>query len=122
MIRLPVPPSSNHYWRDRVMKSRTGQHVVQRYKTREARRYQAAVHNLALAAGCRPVEKPRQVIVRLVWYREARRGDLDNRLKVILDAMEGVMYDNDSQIKRIYAHREEDPKDPRVEVAVEVAA
>jgi Holliday junction resolvase RusA-like endonuclease len=105
-----------------TLSRRNGRHVVQRYKTKEARDYQAAVKDAARAAGFRPIKKPRSIIVRLAWYREARRGDLDNRLKVVLDALQGAMYDNDSQIAAIYAHRREDPRDPRIEVSVEPAA
>ena len=118
-LTLPVPPSANLYWRDRVLRTKTGEYVVQRYKTAEAREYQELVANTAFGS-CRMIPKPRDVVLRLTWYREAKRGDLDNRLKVILDALQGTAYENDSQIAEIHAFREEDKAKPRVELEVGV--
>ena len=38
------------------------------------------------------------VSVEFKVYRPAKRGDLDNFLKVMLDGMQGTMYKNDKQI------------------------
>lgn len=99
-IELPVPPSANMYWRDRaVVRKGGGKPFVQRYLTKEAVDYKATVKVMAWNAGWRiPIPRPTEVAVSLVWYRKARRGDLSNRLKVLEDALEGVAYENDSQI------------------------
>ena len=119
-LTLPVPPSANLYWRDRVQRLGDGRHIVQRYKTGEARQYQVLVSQTALAAGYRPVKLPQPVVIRVTWFREAKRGDLDNRLKVLLDAIQGTVYENDSQVVEIHAYREEDKARPRVELEVGV--
>lgn len=51
-------------------------------------------------------------------YRKAKRGDLDNFLKCLLDGMQGVMYKNDKQIVELVARRHDDKLNPRVEVKV----
>jgi len=44
---------------------------------------------------------------------------LDNTLKVLLDALNGCAWVDDSQVVELHALRLEDPADPRVEVRVE---
>jgi crossover junction endodeoxyribonuclease RusA len=112
MLELAVPPTANLYWR----LGRDGKP----HKTKTARDYQRATFVRAFSAGWRPIKAPRGVAVLFRWYRVNKAGgDLDNRLKVILDALEGTAYDNDRQICKIDAERFEDPDRPRVEIAVE---
>lgn len=92
VIKLPFPPSANRYWR--VFRGRA-------VKSPEARQYQANVR--ALATGHRPLTG--RVSVELRFIRPARRGDLDNRLKVLLDALKGVAYLDDKQVTRILAEQ-----------------
>jgi Holliday junction resolvase RusA-like endonuclease len=102
---LPYPPSANRYWR--TFRNRT---VV----SEEARKYKALVKvELAtwpLLAG------PVALIAHL--YRPQRSGDLDNRLKVLGDALNGVAWSDDSQVVEIHAYRHDDKARPRVEVDV----
>lgn len=50
---------------------------------------------------------------------DARKRDVTNLPKGILDALEGVMYDNDHQVTSLHVWRAEvDREDPRVEVSV----
>lgn len=58
------------------------------------------------------------VIVRIRVYRKRRHGDLDNILKALLDALNGVAYRDDSQVVEIHAQRFDDPRAPRVEIMV----
>ena len=108
-IVLPVPPSSNRYWRH----NRGVIHV-----STEGLRYRADVGKLCSGARMKPFEG--DVVLRLTWYRKAKQGDLDNRLKQCLDAMQGYMYSNDSQIAEIRLRRHEDKLKPRL--VVECAA
>lgn len=110
-VILPYPPSSNRYWR--VFRGRP---VV----SSEARAYRQQAAALAVAAGVTPITGP--VAVRLEVYRPARRGDLDNSLKVLLDSLRGVAYHDDSQIVQLTATRHEDPRNGRVVVSIEPAA
>lgn len=107
MLILPVPPSANRWWR-------LGKGHM--HKSEEARLYQAAV-SVALSRQGGPIRAPRPVSVSIQWYRERKAGDLDKRLGVLLDALQGIVYENDAQVTRIVAERHEaDAEGPRVVV------
>lgn len=102
---LPEPPSANRWWRK--WNNRMVLSVEARaYKLMVERRYTGTPFEGAVA-------------VNICWYRKRRSGDLDKRLGVVLDALQGVAYVNDSQVVRLVAERYDDPKHPRLEVAVE---
>ena len=106
-ITLPFPPSVNRYWRayrGRVCKSA------------DAKAYQEKAGWEAKAAGIQPITG--KVAVTLHFYRPIRRGDLDNRVKVLLDALQGIAYADDNQVNEIHAHQGDDCKNPRVEVCI----
>jgi Holliday junction resolvase RusA-like endonuclease len=107
MYRFPLPPSANKYWRyyrGRVVASA------------EAVNYKTTVRMLARCDGVTPLSGP--VAVRVAVHRERRAGDLDNFLKILIDALQGVFYENDAQIREIHATLQEDRHEPRVEVQV----
>ena len=100
ILRLPEPPSANTYWR----------HVVIRGKatvllSTEARAYRATVATLCTIEGVRPFAG--EVIVHLTWSRKRRAGDLDNRIKQVLDALRGFAYTDDAQVVEIHATRQD---------------
>lgn len=103
---LPYPPSANRYWR--VYRGRA-------VKSPEARAYQ--LETAKRLKGMVPVSGV-QVAVRIDVYRPAKRGDLDNSLKVVLDAIQGFAYLNDKQVRVIIATQHDDKARPRVEVDV----
>jgi len=109
ILTLPVPPSSNRWWRN--VKGRM-------VKSREAREYQETAATLALMSRMELIEKPTEVAVTIHWYREALRGDLDKRYSIMLDALQGIAFENDSQIAEIHAYRSLDRLNPRMEVMV----
>lgn len=107
MHRYPLPPSGNRYWR--VGRGRI-------YPTDEGQNYKATV---AMMARCDRVELlTGPVAVDVAVYRARKSGDLDNFLKILLDAMQGVYYHNDSQVIEIHATLQDDKHAPRVEVSV----
>ena len=106
MLTLPIPPSANKYWR-----TWKGRFLV----SEEARVYKSAVK--ILARGYDPISGNVSLVVHV--FRPRRIGDLDNYLKVLMDSLRGVLYEDDSQVVVIYATRHEDPKNPRVEVSCE---
>jgi Holliday junction resolvase RusA-like endonuclease len=59
------------------------------------------------------------VVVRLDLYRPAKRGDVDNYSKVLLDQLQGRVFADDSQVVELHIVRHDDRVDPRVEVVVE---
>src|SRR3954451_4835420 len=111
-LALPWPPSSNRYWR-----SVPGRGVL---LSAEARRYKEDAGKEVLAAGVRPGDGP--VALTVTLYRPAKRGDLENRLKVLLDALNVIAYRDDSQVVELHAYRLDDKDHPRVEVQIIRAA
>lgn len=105
MLTLPIPPSANRYWR-----SFNGRVVV----SEEARTYKQAVFYLAHDQGCEKIDGG--VSLRIVVYRGRKAGDLDNYIKVLLDALKGILYEDDDQVIEIHAIRRDDKSNPRVEV------
>jgi len=106
-LTLPIPPSANRYWR-----SVGGRVLV----SQEARDYKATAGWMAKAQGCDMATG--EVTVHVDVFRPQRRGDLDNYLKILLDAMAGILWADDDQITGIVAHRYDDKDDPRVEIVV----
>lgn len=101
---IPVPPSANRYWR--VANNRI---IV----TDEARNYKQEVFYKLKNI----VEPLRQdIAINVTVFRRYKKGDLDNFLKIMLDALQGILYLNDSQIVEIHAFREDDPTKPHVKV------
>lgn len=58
--------------------------------------------------------------VAVTVYREEARGDADNYMKAIGDAMNGIVYFDDAAVRELHVVLEEDPARPRVEVRVEM--
>jgi crossover junction endodeoxyribonuclease RusA len=110
-VTLPVPPSANRYWRT------VNGHPV---KSREARKYRALVDCALLRLPSHQEYDERlRLAVTVRWFRALKSGDLDNRLKVLLDALSGSAYHDDKQIVELHAYRYEDKARPRVEVTIE---
>ena len=71
---------------------------------------------------CRPLAKlmTGDLRVTLRIYYASRRPDLDESL--ILDLMQGLIYENDRQVKERHAYWGLDPDNPRAEILVEKIA
>lgn len=106
-ITLDYPPSSNRYWRV------YNNHVV---RSTAATAYIDHVGSICALAGIQPLDG--DVAVTLRVYRPMRRGDLDNRIKIVLDALQGFAYMNDEQVVAIHATRHDDKVNPRVELEI----
>jgi Holliday junction resolvase RusA-like endonuclease len=101
---LGLPPLANRFYR------RCGHRMVM---STVARAYKAEI---ALLAGMALIEGP--ICVYIDIYRARHAGDLDGYLKVTLDSLQGVAYQNDAQIVQIVANRFDDKENPRAIVVV----
>lgn len=108
-LALPEPPSANRWWRmwrNRMVKSGEATAYQERVRVMLADLgflKRTAMGNIQGAV----YPKPHPVSVTIVWTRSARRGDLDKRLGILLDAMQGAVYENDSQIAELHAFRDD---------------
>ena len=98
-VTLPYPPSANRYLRH------TGRGT---YRTAEANSYRRQAQLALMAAGAKLRQFGPVAIHAVLHPRLTKAGnasetrlDLDNCLKVALDAMQGVAFDNDKQVRRI---------------------
>lgn len=112
---LPYPPTANLYWR--VFRGRA-------VKSQDARRYQTTAALLATqqrSSQGHPARFSGPVALTIRAFRPRRIGDLDNLLKVAIDALKGIAFADDSQVVAIRAERHDDAKNPRLEIDVEAA-
>jgi crossover junction endodeoxyribonuclease RusA len=104
---LPYPPSTNRLWRS--FRGRT-------VKTQEARDYTETCRLLARTLAKRQTQK--SVAILMIVYRPRKRGDLDNREKIVLDALSGAVYDDDNQVVETRKILRDDKENPRLVVVV----
>lgn len=102
---LPYPPSANVYWR--IARNRV-------YVSKEAKRYKDAVGAI-LAVYTDWLNWPLfkgKVEVQVSAYVPSVRADLSNCDKVLLDALTGIVYEDDVQVHKLVLERFE-PKPPK---------
>ena len=95
-LTLKEPPSANRWWRN------VGGRMVTSKDARESKEH---VANVCTKHRVRCIPTPEPVAVVVEWDRKRKSGDLDKRLGVLLDALQGSCYTSDSQIVRIVAER-----------------
>nr|DAU85137.1 MAG TPA: Endodeoxyribonuclease RusA [Caudoviricetes sp.] len=98
LLSLPYPISTNRYWR--TFRNRQ---IV----SKEAVAYKARVAEIARQEGIIPTDKLVKLSI-LVVPKAKKDGtaskvciDLDNALKVAIDALQGSAYHNDKQVRRL---------------------
>lgn len=84
-------------------------------KSRKARDY---VNAFQLQCPKRSVLMQGDLSVSIKIYYASRRPDLDE--SVILDAMQGLVYENDRQVKEKHVYHGLDKDNPRAEIKVEI--
>lgn len=106
-LTLPYPPSLN-----RLYRTVRGRPIL----SREARQYRATVQGILAGMAYRASTSP--VALSVVLFRPRRAGDADNALKALLDALNGLLWVDDSQIEELHLWRRNDKARPRVELVV----
>ncbi|MEY5097571.1 MAG: hypothetical protein RJA36_290 [Pseudomonadota bacterium] len=141
MLTLPYPISANRYWATRVVKAKaTGQWMSMTYVTPDAEDYRRQVASIATASGIgRPF--PWRVAVELDlypnrpqdWARRAGRDptgwdddvrciDLGNAEKVLSDALQGIVFNDDRWIWELHKRRKEPDGEGRVVLRIKPLA
>src|SRR5579875_353023 len=117
---LPIPPSLNQAYENQMVRGRRI-----RVLSREAERFKTEAQLLALSwrnqTGWLLPLPDRKIIVR-AWYFWGNMYDNDanNRWKVLFDALEGILYHNDSMVMEHVVNIELDRNNPRLELEFEV--
>lgn len=113
-LTLPVPPSTNRLWRNG--RGRT-------YKSKAAQAFEAEVRAICYKAGITRPKWAKDVPLRvtLTWYRQIKKGDLDNRAKATLDSLRGLVLVDDAQVTELHLFRVDGQRPGRVELVVEAA-
>ena len=117
---LPYPVSANRYWRTVVAHRRDGPKKPRAltFVSEEAKAFKQECGWRARAAGYKPASG--LVELRMVLVPKNRVCmDLDNALKVTIDALKGIVYADDAQVFKIVAERRDpDPTGARLEVEI----
>ena len=117
-LTLPYPISNNRYKAPRIVPASRGKPAfIHWYLTKEAQAYKAEVKAIAQRAGVRPILGPVEYEFELYphlpqdWKKRAKLDpvwwdmtvqclDLDNARKVLLDALNGIAWTDDSRIRK----------------------
>lgn len=106
---LPWPPSANRYWRH------VGSRVI---VSKEARIYKSTLKELSLFWKFEQIREPFDISI-LVYPPDNRLRDLDNLLKVTIDALNATgLFLNDAQITSIFIEKLHVIKPGSLEVTV----
>lgn len=90
---LPWPPSVNTYYR-------RGAHAT--YMSKAGRKFKTDVADIVSQSKQSKVGAARIRINMVVWPRDRRKFDLDNRIKSVLDSLQDAgVFDDDEQIDEI---------------------
>ena len=105
-LRLPFPPSANHYNAIRIIKNKSGKLVPMHYRTKRAKAFYAEVHQTFNEGGkWLPMEGRIALSVELS-PPTLRIVDISNCLKCIEDALqEAGAFINDAQIDLLSVRR-----------------
>lgn len=106
-ITLPYPPSMNHYKRvGRLVTTKTGKIYQSRVNTALTTRFLWEVAALVRGKGVESLGGAPISLEVDVYSPDKRRRDVDNILKVLLDALQHAkVYDDDNQIARLLVTR-----------------
>jgi len=97
VLELPFPPSVNTYYR-------RGAHAT--YMSKAGREYKQAVAEYIASGDFPKMGTKRLAVSMVVWPRDRRIFDIDNRIKSVLDSLQDAgLFDDDSQIDELSIYR-----------------
>ncbi|RLJ04205.1 MAG: hypothetical protein DRP08_02215 [Candidatus Aenigmatarchaeota archaeon] len=86
-----LPPTINHYW---------GVRGKRRFVKKEGKEWKKKVWATAKNKKIEKFDKDKKIVMSIFFLSPRNFGDLDNRLKPLLDSLEGVLFENDKQIRK----------------------
>lgn len=97
VLNLPFPPSVNTYYR-------RGAHAT--YMSKNGRDYKKAVAEYISESGTPKLGQARLSLEIVLWPKDKRKYDIDNRIKALLDSLQDAgVFDDDEQIDQINVYR-----------------
>lgn len=112
---IPIAPSGNRMWRKNNQTGKT-------YKTDECTFYQNQIGYIAKQQAKKQgwTKTVKEKVIMYFWFfwPDARQRDTGNQKKVILDALEGVLYDNDRWVLERDQDWVIDRQNPRIEIVI----
>lgn len=109
MIVLPLPPSDNSCY---------GHHGKFRFMFKIAKDWKENAHKTAKKQYKGKITTEDVVIRKIIFYLKHWR-DIQGSLKLLFDVMEGVVYENDRQVKQFGpVIKRSDKENPRVEIDI----
>ena len=97
ILNLPWPPSTNTYYR-------RGAHAT--YMSKGGREYKKAVAEYIAESGTPKLGTARLQLEIVLWPKDKRKYDIDNRVKALLDSLQDAgVFDDDEQIDQINVYR-----------------
>lgn len=113
-FEFPFPPSVNKIWIPVPYRAKSGKWAARMILSNNARAYKEQVGWMARAVCLDPF--PFEVDAYVYLYRPRRIGDTDNFNKILFDGLNGIVYEDDKQIRDVHTFRRYDKNRPRVEV------
>ena len=90
---LPFPPSVNTYYR-------RGAHAT--YMSKAGRKFKTEVAEIVSQNKQNKLGLSRICVSMVIWPRDRRKFDIDNRIKSVLDSLQDAgVFDNDEQIDEL---------------------
>jgi crossover junction endodeoxyribonuclease RusA len=97
ILTLPFPPSVNTYYR-------RGAHAT--YMSKGGREYKAKVAEYITESNSPKLGAARLSLEIVLWPKDKRKYDIDNRIKALLDSLQDAgVFDDDEQIDQINIYR-----------------
>ncbi len=108
---LPYPPQLNHLYT--VVRGR-------KILSSKGRKYKEAAAKLVRAAIGRRSPMTGKLAVTMTIYRPRKAGDIDNLFKAPFDAVKGIAWGDDGQVRKLTAVLDDDKFNPRLEMSVSI--
>lgn len=90
---LPFPPSVNTYYR-------RGAHAM--YMSKAGRKFKTEVADIVSQSKQNKLGSARICVNMVIWPRDRRKFDIDNRIKSVLDSLQDAgLFDCDSQVDEL---------------------
>lgn len=90
------------------------------YKTKELKEFQQAIREECRKV-CEGAPDGRcSWFVGITFYFQSNRSDIDGSIKPVLDAMEGIIFENDNKVITLCVNKKKDASNPRTEIDWEV--